>query len=688
MDPTSEPVLDDAVLMKLSIEERVAYERKHVKLGGGGIQFNPSEVRDDGGDATLDDFFGALGLAGGEGPIADDDEEEAAPGGQGAAPAAAAATATAGSGAGGKEGAGGKAKADGLKRGFLNEEEPVLVPQDEAELAARVSSDLAECERFRAVVDDDTTPFDARYDERRVLLRLVKVLDKYAEADAAHALAARTPLGVVCSLLGNNFVDTEETSAGAAPLSRAIEMLGTGPRELLHRVDALNHMGMLCSEREQQPQALAHLTEAKDLYEQAMATNDLGYLTPLDTACATPAAERLERLHTHTLFYLAQVHGHLGDPLQSAVHAHATLRRQLARNDAEYEPFEWCKNAMQLATFYPTVRAFAVAEHCLFAATHVLASIPDEKRREPSGALSEKFQELRANIHLAWAGLMRAVLRAGRQEGSAAGPPVAPAVGDAAPILLSISEERLTFFRYLPALPAASAECLDPSSLVDFEAARAVYKRGQRHALYAKAYFVLDGFVSDHIVAADFEAKLWGAVLLYETDAKRVLAMHKKRIALLQPLLDAINPKAYHAIGRQLAFDLGQIYGDALDVRLLMLQGMPPGARDAKVLPMVEANVKGLRRFLWFFKDAEGKDLDRADPDHEEVYLQAHFNIARAYGKLDSREALGESLRAYEFIQSYATRHDVPCMREEIRMAREMCELLPTKVGRARPGDQ
>jgi hypothetical protein len=62
--------------VQMSIEERVAHERKHIKLGGGGIQFDPSEVKDDGGDATLDDFFGALGMDGGDGPIPDDDDEE------------------------------------------------------------------------------------------------------------------------------------------------------------------------------------------------------------------------------------------------------------------------------------------------------------------------------------------------------------------------------------------------------------------------------------------------------------------------------------------------------------------------------------------------------------------------------------------------------------------------------------
>jgi seryl-tRNA synthetase len=52
--------LSEEELLKLSVEERAAYERKHVKLGGGGIAFDPSEVAEDGGDASLDDFLAAL----------------------------------------------------------------------------------------------------------------------------------------------------------------------------------------------------------------------------------------------------------------------------------------------------------------------------------------------------------------------------------------------------------------------------------------------------------------------------------------------------------------------------------------------------------------------------------------------------------------------------------------------------
>lgn len=44
----------------LSVEERYAKERARVRKGGAGLEFDPSEVADDGGDATLDDLLSAM----------------------------------------------------------------------------------------------------------------------------------------------------------------------------------------------------------------------------------------------------------------------------------------------------------------------------------------------------------------------------------------------------------------------------------------------------------------------------------------------------------------------------------------------------------------------------------------------------------------------------------------------------
>jgi hypothetical protein len=103
------------------------------------------------------------------------------------------------------------------------------------------------------------------------------------------------------------------------------------------------------------------------------------------------------------------------------------------------------------------------------------------------------------------------------------------------------------------------------------------------------------------------------------------------------------------------------------------------------VTPFVERTVAALRRFLTFFLDEHGRERERVDEDNEEVFVSAHFNIARAHSKLETKASQAASLRAYEFIVDYADKHKLSFMAEEVAMAREMLELLPQKLVKMPP---
>ena len=58
-------------------------------------------------------------------------------------------------------------------------------------------------------------------------------------------------------------------------------------------------------------------------------------------------------------------------------------------------------------------------------------------------------------------------------------------------------------------LPALTPVCLDPSSVKSFEDARAVYLKAASHAARAKAFFILDGFVTSHFDVLNREVSLY-----------------------------------------------------------------------------------------------------------------------------------------------------------------------------------
>jgi KIF-binding protein len=66
--------------------------------------------------------------------------------------------------------------------------------------------------------------------------------------------------------------------------------------------------------------------------------------------------EKLEKTHTLTLYYLAQVYGTLGQQLKSALYCHNTLKRQLESKD--FDSIDWALNAATLSQFFATHNGF------------------------------------------------------------------------------------------------------------------------------------------------------------------------------------------------------------------------------------------------------------------------------------------------------------------------------------------
>lgn len=82
-----------------------------------------------------------------------------------------------------------------------------------------------------------------------------------------------------------------------------------------------------------------YLQQAEQLYtdyvdqvsDQPVDVYDL-FTTPDSCQPQTKAESPLEKVHTLTLYYLAQVYGTLGNPIKSAIYCHTTLKRQLESN--------------------------------------------------------------------------------------------------------------------------------------------------------------------------------------------------------------------------------------------------------------------------------------------------------------------------------------------------------------------
>jgi hypothetical protein len=212
---------------------------------------------------------------------------------------------------------------------------------------------LAEAQRLMEMEAPEETPYVHLYEARNLLTTTCE------KTIPPHQLL---PL---YSLLGQVSMAVEEPHVAQPQMERALLLVPTGEKlisfcnsadamsidtlttklpslelpatnldfDLASILDVLNQLGILWFNRTQYMRAFCYFKAAESLYERAKSP-------VLDTS------------YTHTLFYLAQLFGHMKESKKSAQYCQQTLRLQLETLPAL--PSDWIKNCLQLAEYYMT----------------------------------------------------------------------------------------------------------------------------------------------------------------------------------------------------------------------------------------------------------------------------------------------------------------------------------------------
>lgn len=59
----------------------------------------------------------------------------------------------------------------------------------------------------------------------------------------------------------------------------------------------------------------------------------------------------------------------------------------------------------------------------------------------------------------------------------------------------------------------------------------------------AKEYFLVDGYVTDHIEILQDHSALYRSLIFFEEEAEARCKMHKRRIDMLEPICNGTDPK-------------------------------------------------------------------------------------------------------------------------------------------------
>lgn len=226
---------------------------------------------------------------------------------------------------------------------------------------------------------------------------------------------------------------------------------------------------------------------------------------------------------------------------------------------------------------------------------------------------------------------------------------------------------------------------------------RTDFIEARRHFAQARQRYVLDGFVTEHVGICRDESQLWASLEANEIDARRKIAMCQRRADLLEPLREALNPRVYADLRCALAFELGQIWSRALDLKEPLLE---PACSKAKLRTSRLFRDRAVQAYDDFIfccsldhRD-ESKRLTATDINVDDIgpFLRAQFSAARLQSKLfgdtqpRGRELNADSLARFKQAKQDALaakqQHKLPddFFKDELKLCDEMIALLPTKI--------
>lgn len=229
--------------------------------------------------------------------------------------------------------------------------------------------------------DPENEPYFSKYKAKEILTNMYTSMKKITETTDSSVILEEIKLdamlGAVLLNIGVIDMETEELTPSEKVLTGAVELLApnsTKPEVVITLVNVYNNLGILWSTRDEPEKAKTYLLNAKDLYGSFKCTLQMPlsieHIISNSGETIVDDFMLLEKAHTLTLYYLAQVYGSLKENLKSGIYCHVTLRRQLQYKD--YEPIDWALNSATLSQFFAEHNGFFQSRHHLAAASKIL----------------------------------------------------------------------------------------------------------------------------------------------------------------------------------------------------------------------------------------------------------------------------------------------------------------------------
>lgn len=513
--------------------------------------------------------------------------------------------------------------------------------------------------------------------------------------------------------------DIEQTGDATEHFKKCIDLLEESklsPEGILPAISANNQLGLIYAQRGFYERAKDLLKQAEGLYIKF--TEDVK-LEPVNMMTIVgieeiegdlSAKSMLEKLHTLTLYYLAQVCRELDDKGSFALYCHRTLSKQLSQNkitqDLDY--IDWALNAATISQYFIEQDKFPQARHHLAAASCILEKYLEilkakgtKETSESIAAEYENYDHRSANIARCWAkygiallgSSKERLLKKAEQEDQDSVPAKVPDEVCKYPQTEIMEDPR--FVDLEPELESITNEITD-MYLLDFNDARPVFLNIRKWLDKAKEYYTFENHASDYAWIAQDLSQAYKYLAFFEDNEDRQARMHKRRIDTLEEVIEGLCSRFYRVVCREIWIELAETYSEILDLKIDRLQASnekPSAQVIAKIERLARSSIKHYQSYLNSLEMKKSENGVESFPD-DLLYpaLYTYFHIGRLYNKIitfdvqQKIENMQNSIDAYSFIVNYYDKH--PKVQEKlekcefIKLSKEFVTLLPLTLDR------
>ncbi|XP_029174183.1 KIF1-binding protein homolog [Nylanderia fulva] len=547
---------------------------------------------------------------------------------------------------------------------------------------------------------------------------LTEILDVLTKETVCTVMIAITHLNI--GILQADMQDTEIAKEYFTRCINLLEEYKLTSEGILPAISANNQMGIVYAQQGLYQEAKDFLEQAESIYikfTEEVRLDPVHMMTIMgieEIEGDLCAKNILEKLHTLTLYYLAQVCRELDDKCNFALYCHRTLSKQLSQSkitqDLDY--IEWALNAATISQYFIENDKFPQARHHLAAASCVLEKYSEilkaknTEKCESTAPENENFCHRSADIARCWAKYGIALLSTSKerlmkradQEDELDDSKHAEVSNEVDKYsYANEATENPKFIDLEPELEVITSEITD-KYLLDFDDARPVFLNVQKWLNKAKLYYGFENHASDYARIAQDMSQAYKYLAFYEEKEDRQAKMHKRRIDILEEVSQGLSPRFYRVICREIWLELAETYSEILDIKIDRLQALnqkPTDQMTAKIERLARSSIKNYQSYVNSLEMKESND-GIASFSNGELYqaLYSYFHIGRLFNKIITSvleqkiENIEKSLEAYSFIVNYYDKHsdiqDQFKKYEFIKLSKEFVTLLPLTLDRLR----